>query len=671
MKKTLIKDYCIVWAISVFYGIIIIPIDFMISIKSTSIGFVLAVLLAFRSCGLIMVIVSILTTIVFILLKTLDRLKHRVINTSLQQALLITPGVFVIIFFLLFDRYYNKFEVLVAVEIIGGAVSIIVGCIFYVLLQSENRSNRLTAICPKVSVIGTLVIVIMLGIYFIGVRSTTVSKGLGNGSGKSDRPNILLIVMDTVRSDHLSLYGYHWKTTPFLEIMAKESAVFNNAYATAPWTLPSHASLFTGLYPSQHNTHAEHFWLDDSYRTLAEQLRDAGYQTISFSNNDYVSSYHNLTQGFERSWYKTRWTDDVTQLSPHLGRSVVSFFSWFWDRIQTGILAKTIRNPSSIYDYPTAAETNKDISEWLDNGRDESRPFFIFINYMDAHLPYNPNDETARMFLNDEELKISYKQKYRNPPIEHCLDISKAGYNETDIRIISSLYDACIRYLDRNLENLMKKFKRLGIYDNTLIIITSDHGEYLGTRNRLAHGLGLHDDLLHVPLIARYPTLFDAGARYDTIVSLIDIPATILSFAKINEDHEGMSAVQLLYDLKENFRSNIFGEFRFPLHLMVNASLLEDNSNLFVEEKTIHNQIHQLIWKSRGKYEMYNIVQDPLQINNIYLKDNEKFAIMNQHLLNWRKSLRYISAPPPKLIDFSQKENLELMERLRGIGYMK
>jgi arylsulfatase A-like enzyme len=670
MKERFTKGYLFVWAISVCYGIIVIPLDFLITSKLNSFGSVVNLLLAFRSSGLIMLMVAILTIILFIIIKILTRIKPERLEVYLQQAILIVPGIFVIVFFFLFDRLYIKSDVLVAVEIIGAFAALLVGGFSYYFLRSGSRSQWLVAISPKVSVIGTLLIILLFGISFVGGGKIASSRKSDYISTKSDRPNILLIVMDTVRADHLSLYGYHLNTTPFLTKMAKESTVFTNAFAASPWTLPSHASLFTGLYPSQHNCHGEHFWLDNSFRTLAEVLYDKGYQTINFSNNGYITSYHNMTQGFERTWYKGRWADDITMLKS-LGSSVVSFFNWLLNHFQNHILAKIIKNPVSYRDSPKAAITNNAISEWLDHDRDKNRPFFIFINYMDAHLPYNPNDKVARLFLDETNLKRSYREDLRFPPIEHCLDLAKSGYTKTDIEIIRSLYDACIRYLDGELKSLIDKLKHMGIYDKTLVIITSDHGEYLGTKNRLAHGLGLNEEVLHVPLIARYPNLFKAGAKYDTMVTHIDIPETILSFVNIKERPEGIHKTQLLYDLKEDFRPNVLAEFRFPLHLLINASLLDDNSKWFIEQKTIRNKTDQFIWKSRGEPELYNVVVDPLQHNNLYSKDKEKADKLSKQLATNVKSLYYIPRSVSDTIGVSKKEKLELLDQLRGIGYVK
>jgi arylsulfatase A-like enzyme len=569
---------------------------------------------------------------------------------------------------MLFVRYYDKFKALVVAEVTGSILLMSIVVILYRLLKSGDRSIKLAALTPGIPVMGMLVIAVLFGISFAGSGTKGESKP-DSGAAESGRPNVLLIVMDTVRADHLSLYGYHRKTTPFLEKFAEESVVFSNAVAPAPWTLPSHASLFTGLYPSQHNTHGEHFWLDSSFRTLAEMLHDNGYQTISFSNNDYITPYHNMVQGFERTWFKGSWTDEPT-LPPHSsGGSIVAFFDWAVKVIRTEILAKVIKNPASIWDYPKAETTNKAVMEWLNNEREDSRPFFIFINYMDAHFPYDPDDRTASLFLDEEKLKSSYSLKLRFPPVEHMIDMAKGGYTESDVRIMTSLYDACIRYLDGELEKLYENMKKSGLNDKTLIIITSDHGEYLGTRNRLGHGLGLHEEVLHVPMIARFPGLFRVGSHVNHIVSLIDIPETILSFANIKERPKGIPDTQRMFDLREDPGRYVFAESRFPLNLLIGASLLDDNSALFVEQKTIRSLTGQFIWKSRGPYEFYDVAMDPAEEHDVYSPNNRRAEEMNRELVRWRDSL-YISERKQQDVKILKEDNHELIDKLKAVGYI-
>ena len=204
-----------------------------------------------------------------------------------------------------------------------------------------------------------------------------------------------------------------------------------------------------------------------------------------------------------------------------------------------------------------------------------------------------------------------------------------------------------------------------------MIIIASDHGEYLGSRNRLAHGLGLEEEVLHVPLIARYPGLFKAGERDDTVVTHVDIPETILSFAKIEERPKEKPETQLLFDLKDDLRPNVFAESFFPLNLLVGASLRDDNSGLFVEEKTIRNRTYQFIWKSRGEPEFYNVADDPSEMNDIYSSENEKAEEMKRQLLQWTKTLPRVSPSVPQTSGISKKEKFEMIQKLRALGYVK
>ena len=219
------------------------------------------------------------------------------------------------------------------------------------------------------------------------------------------------------------------------------------------------------------------------------------------------------------------------------------------------------------------------------------------------------------------------------------------------------------------MEKLFVQLKNKRVLDETLVIITSDHGEYLGTRNRLAHGLGLHDEVLHVPLVIRYPSLFKPGVRYDSAVTHIDVTETILSATKIEYRPERRPETQLLYELRAGARPHVFAESRFPLNLLINASLLKDNSHLFEEQKTIHSNRYQFIWKSRGKPEFYDVIEDPLQVKNLY--PDESAEAFSQKLADWSKSLDQYAKTGLEKVGVSKENDLEMLERLRGIGYIK
>jgi arylsulfatase A-like enzyme len=670
MKNPASRDWPAALFLSVIYGILAIPAEFLILPKVTSAGWLGALLASLRCCGMVSLTVGLFSAIVLAGLNVTQRIRRQPLKTPFRQAILVASGPAVLSFLWIFDQFDDKFRALVAGEVLGGAFAVFVVWIAFAVVRSGRRSKGLELLNPKLTFLGILVVVLLSGIGAVGPGGFRYKENPETPARRPSRPNILLIVMDAVRADHLSLYGYHHPTTPFLEKMATESVVFENAFAAAPWTLPSHASLFTGFYPSQHQAHAEHMWLDDSFRTLAEALHDNGYQTICFSNNDYVSSYHNLVQGFERTWYKRDWTDVHRFHSYGLGRPIVSFWSWLSGDVGKRILAKIARIPTSLRVYPDATVTNKAIVTWLQDDRDANRPFFIFVNYMDAHLPYNPDDRTARLFMDEKDLETSRLQRLRFPPIEYCLDVSRGGYTRPEIQIIRGLYDACIRRLDGELERLFGELRTRGLYDDTLIIITSDHGEYLGERNRFAHGLGLHDEVLHIPLIIRYPPLFPPNTQNNAVVTHVDIPETILSFAGVGDRPQGLPDARRLFEMNRGARPYVFAEFRFPVHLFVNASLREDNSPWCEEQKAIRSATHQLIWKSRGDYEFYDVRTDPLEANNLYSKDQPTAQAMSQELSRWYNS---IYVPPLRHAprDGQERESRELQERLRALGYIR
>jgi arylsulfatase A-like enzyme len=295
----------------------------------------------------------------------------------------------------------------------------------------------------------------------------------------------------------------------------------------------------------------------------------------------------------------------------------------------------------------------------------------MFINYMDAHFPYNPDDEFARLFLDEEALRNSYPLKLRFPPVEFALDVSKGGYTPEDLEIIKGLYDADIRYLDGELRSLVQGFKDADIYDDTATIITSDHGEYLGTRNRLAHGLGLHEEVLHVPLLVRYPAVFEHAVRYETVVTHVDVVEAILSLAGIEERPDAMPETQELCAVRSEERPNVFAEVRYPLHLLVNASLREDHSELLVEQKTIRSRRYQLIWKSRGVPEFYHVSEDPMGERDLYSPDDPQAERMQEELVRWADSDVYDRGLDRDDAGVSEREAQELVDRLRAMGYVK
>ncbi|HWP48980.1 MAG TPA: sulfatase [Candidatus Limnocylindrales bacterium] len=314
-------------------------------------------------------------------------------------------------------------------------------------------------------------------------------------------PNVLLIVLDTVRASSLSLYGYNRPTTPSLEKLAKTGVVFEKAFATSSWTLPSHASLFTARYP--HEVSAD--WLkplDATYPVLAEVFQTYGYVTAGFVANLLYGTYETgLARGF------IHYED--YPISPEM----VIKSSWlariFVDKL------KLIKGDTDKLVYKWAEEINEDFLSWL--SCHNSRPFFVFLNYMDAHAPYLPPKPFDTLF---------------GPKRPRPDKSVRRTWSPQEIQVERDAYEGCIAYLDHQLGLLFDELQKRGILENTLIVITSDHGEQFGEHGLFDHGNSLYRPSLQVPLFISFPGRVPAGRRVHEAVTLRDIPATILDLVK-------------------------------------------------------------------------------------------------------------------------------------------
>ena len=297
-------------------------------------------------------------------------------------------------------------------------------------------------------------------------------------------PNILLIVLDAARADHFSCYGYQRRTTPELDRVAGEGVRFERAVSTSSWTLPAHASLFTGLLPDEHGAHNQHAWLVDRIPTLAGLLKARGYRTGCFTNNPIIDEYHNLARGFEV--LEKVWADSavISDERPH----------------------------NSEY-------TNARVRAFA--GERDGRPFFAFINYMDVHQPYAAPEPFRGMYLEKgEEITARLDSACRYADL---LDKGAVKLTDAEKMSLAAVYDGCLNYLDSRVGELMQALRDDDLYDSTLIIITSDHGECFGEYGKYGHGDLLSRPLIHIPLLVRYPALFPAPEVRGELVSITDI----------------------------------------------------------------------------------------------------------------------------------------------------
>ena len=353
-------------------------------------------------------------------------------------------------------------------------------------------------------------VVVVVGVSFPVSKRLAEARAMGQlDLARPGVPNVLLIILDTARAQSLSLYGYQRSTSPHLAKLATTGAVFEKAVAPSSWTLPSHASMFTGRFPFELDVD----WavsLDDRFPTLAEVLRESGYATAGFvANYFYTKETSGLSRGFIHY--------DAEKMSPEF----VLQNSWVAKKF-----IKTVHKWLDVHQAlarKTAADVNAEFLHWLPTA--EGRPFFVFLNYFDAHDPYLPPEPFNKRFGTG-------KQKHWLGPS------SSREYSSAELAALVDSYDGSLAYVDEQVGNLLSTLEQSGVLQNTLIIVTSDHGEQFGERSAdlVNHGNSLYMSSLHVPLILWHPATVPGGQRFSDPVTLQDIPATIVDILTITAD---------------------------------------------------------------------------------------------------------------------------------------
>jgi len=338
----------------------------------------------------------------------------------------------------------------------------------------------------------------------IGIALAGAGAWYGTQGRRPGLKNVILISIDTLRADHLSYAGYQRPTSPAIDRLAAQSLDFRRAYSQAPETLPSHASMFSSMYPSVHKAHVDTgLPLADGFTTLAERFRDNGFRTGAFVGGAQLSALWNLDQGFETYDASTLYERD--EICP--------------DDLEE-ILAKAER--------------------WIELHRQE--PFFCFVHSYVVHEPWTPPAGYDRMF----------DEAYQGPlPFRMGLgdwwELNKtySRPDDPDVRHVVSLYDGEIRYMDDHLGRFLDKLTHLGLDHRTVVVFTSDHGEEFAERGVVGrHGHTLADELLHVPLLIRVPGIKPRVVERQ--VRLIDLAPTLLALMNIDPGAEPLQGQNLL-----------------------------------------------------------------------------------------------------------------------------
>jgi arylsulfatase A-like enzyme len=402
--------------------------------------------------------------------------------------------------------------------------------------------------------------------------------------------NVLLLVIDTQRADHLGAYGYQRNTSPGIDRLAKQSLFFENAFAAASWTLPSHASMFTGRPLHEHRAGmiARKF-LDGKFPTIAEAMSEKGYLTgASVANTYFAGRQTGLNRGF------IRYEDFYGTAGDALGRTVLgNLLTW-------NILPKL--GSVDLLGRKTGATVNREILSIVSAAGD--RPFFIFANYFDVHRPVLPPKPFAGRF-----------SKGPDATDDEGAGQVQFGWLDGDVRVPSEArlkrmrdtYDDGVAYVDSQIDSLLAALDRRGVLQNTAVIITSDHGESWGEHGLMFHGHSLYMDQIHIPLLIYYPRRLPA-ARVSHAASLEQLPATILDLGGVKDARfPGTSLVRIVDSASRRVYSevarNSAQRFNWPSSRTALGAALTDRWHF----------ISPLL----GAAELYDLHQDRAELTNL------------------------------------------------------
>ena len=418
--------------------------------------------------------------------------------------------------------------------------------------------------------------------------------------------------MDTTRADHCSVYGYKSDTTPNLRAFAEEATVFDSAYSPTAETGPSHATMFTSLYPISHSLAKNGLKLNKDYECLAEILKNRGYQTAAVISSFVLDAKFGLAQGFE--YYDDDFSRSISTMHRNKwqGHAVTGGF----DRRAGEVTGSTLR--------------------WLKFRQDSNSPFFLFIHYFDPHAPYVP--------------PVSYASRFMPK-------------NVSPLEKVIARYDGEVAYTDHEVGQVLQTLKQTGLEKNTIVIITSDHGEGLMQRGHMEHGVHIYEEAVRVPLMFRWPGRIKKRRTLTTPTGLVCITPTILDLAGIdpkNWPFHGQS-------LAANLRNDIPPDDNRPVYL------LRCHYDGFIGDQKIWAKGEKFgIRLGKWKYiegeeentkELFDLEEDPKELNNLYSELLDKATEFSLQLKNWLKSYR--KAKPEIKID---KEDIE---KLRTLGYVE
>jgi len=494
---------------------------------------------------------------------------------------------------------------------------------------------------------------------------------MGQARPQEHTPNIVILVLDTARARNFSCYGHDRRTTPSIDSVAEEGTKFEEVTSVAPWTLPSHASLFTGVPPTIHRTNSLDSSLPQSLETLADYVSRHGYRTVGMANNPWFSSEFGLTRGFDE------FHELFTLFGGDSYRSFVNILTdksrSLPDRLDKLLSEQSV--PSLIKNGMNAAYRQLDYRD-DDGGKTavsksreiigEDQPYLLFVNFLEPHLPYEPPESHRREFIpehvTDEEVE-NVNQNARE------YNVRNLEMDDIDFDILERLYDAEIKYTDERIGEIIDALKQTGDWEDTVLFILGDHGENIGDHQLMSHNYSIHETLTRVPLVTHFPEHLGGVADTDSRVSTIDIPVTItdilpdLGGAEFEEVQVGTSLL--------DFHSRpIISEYLNPVPPVEKMEERCENPEFDVSVydrrlRAIYADGYKFVRGSDGTRALFDVVEDKDEAENVIDDNPEESSELEARLDEWIERHERQSFEES---DGGVQENVE--EKLENLGYL-
>jgi arylsulfatase A-like enzyme len=490
------------------------------------------------------------------------------------------------------------------------------------------------------------------------------------------QPNILLAVLDTVRAQNCSCCGYNRQTTPYLDALAKEGIYYTNAITPAPWTLPAHVSLFTGQYCFDHQVDGRRYKLGSDHTLLTDMLSREGYATAGITSNVWISDTFGFDRGFDyfhKTWPLFQDETESVSIVKLDSDARAGTLSKIVSVLRTRE-AKTILNAlyAKVFakrrDQGASQVTEKAI-QWLKRPGDS--PFFLFLNYMDPHAPYLPPKPYRQTFAAADLTQAEIRRLAALSRRGKGYHMGHLAITEREFEILTDLYDEEILYTDAQLGLLLDYLRSSGELDRTLVIVVSDHGENIGDHNLMEHRFSLHQTLLWVPLVMRYPEAISPGTVEDTRVQLTDVVPSVLSAIGRGDliPELQLSGVDLLSHSMDTERAALAEYLSTDYTAEARSSSFDfQNSRFNRTMRAFYEGDYKLVESQvDDRHELYNLAIDPREEHNLATNHPELVDSVRADLRQFLEQHGFAETDYQKE-EFSVDRSIE--DRLRALGYL-